>query len=163
MAEVPEIRVRTLVDAPLREDGDFVLYWMTAARRPRFNYGLDHAVHHAMTLGKPLVVLECVRIGYEWACARFHRFILDGMRDNAAYFAEHDVRYHPYVEPEAGAGKGLLKALAQDACLVVTDDFPAFFLPRMLEAAADQLDDVVRLDAVDSNGLFPMHAWHARV
>ena len=36
---------------------------------------------------------------------------------------------------------GRLEALAADAVAVVTDDYPAFFLPRMLEAAADRLED----------------------
>ena len=43
---------------------------------------------------------------------------------------------HPYVEPAPGHGKGLLSALAENACVVVTDDFPCFFLPRMLDAAS---------------------------
>jgi deoxyribodipyrimidine photo-lyase len=38
----------------------------------------------------------------------------------------------------------------------VTDDFPAFIVPKMLTAAADQLG--VRLEAVDANGLWPMRA-----
>jgi deoxyribodipyrimidine photo-lyase len=37
---------------------------------------------------------------------------------------------------------------------VVTDDFPAFFMPRMIAAAAKKLD--VRLEPIDSNGLLPM-------
>jgi deoxyribodipyrimidine photo-lyase len=40
--------------------------------------------------------------------------------------------------------------------LIVTDDFPAFMLPRMLEAGARQAD--VRMEAVDSNGLLPLSA-----
>ena len=40
------------------------------------------------------------------------------------------------------------------AAVVVTDDYPAFFLPRMLRSAAPRLP--VRLEAVDSNGLLPM-------
>jgi deoxyribodipyrimidine photo-lyase len=39
---------------------------------------------------------------------------------------------------------------------VVTDDFPAFFLPRMVEATAARCP--VRMDAVDGNGLYPMRA-----
>jgi deoxyribodipyrimidine photo-lyase len=39
---------------------------------------------------------------------------------------------------------------------VVTDDFPAFFLPRMIAAAGRALD--VSLEAVDSNGLLPLAA-----
>ena len=64
------------------------------------------------------------------------------------------MRYYPYVEREAGAGKGLLQALAASASVVVTDDWPHFFLPRMLEAAGQQLD--VCLEAVDSVGLWPV-------
>src|SRR5690606_21042313 len=55
-----------------------------------------------------------------------------------------------------GDGKGLLEALADDACLVVTDEFPCFFLPRMVAAAGARLD--VRLEAVDSNGILPLRA-----
>ena len=157
MASVPAIRVRTVTDTPVRDDGSFVLYWMTAARRPHHNFALDHAVDLAMQVDKPLLVLEALRVGYRWACDRFHRFVIDGMRDQAAYFDRHDIRYHAYVEREAGDGKGLVRALAEDACAVVTDDFPTFFHPRMLEAAAEQLEEVARLDAVDGNGLYPMH------
>ena len=38
----------------------------------------------------------------------------------------------------------------------MTDDYPTFFLPRMLDAAAARLD--CRLEAIDSNGLMPMRA-----
>ena len=50
----------------------------------------------------------------------------------------------------------MLSALAERAAAVVTDDFPTFFLPRMVAAAATELP--VRLEAVDSNGLLPMAA-----
>ncbi len=78
------------------------------------------------------------------------------MADNASHCAKHRLLYYPYVEPVAGAGKGLLEALAADACVVVTDEFPCFFLPRMVASAARKLD--VRLEAVDSNGLLPLRA-----
>jgi deoxyribodipyrimidine photo-lyase len=57
-----------------------------------------------------------------------------------------------YVEPAEGAGKALLRALAEDACMVVTDDF----LPRMVASAAKQLK--ILLEEVDSNGLLPLRA-----
>ena len=46
------------------------------------------------------------------------------------------------------------RARSERACCFVTDDFPCFFLPRMVAAAAAKLP--VRLEAVDSNGLLPM-------
>jgi deoxyribodipyrimidine photo-lyase len=66
------------------------------------------------------------------------------------------VRYFPYVEPAADAGKGLLAELGRHACVIITDDYPAFFLPRMVAAAASRLP--VRVEQVDSNGLLPLRA-----
>ncbi|MCA9582867.1 MAG: deoxyribodipyrimidine photolyase [Myxococcales bacterium] len=139
---------------PIRRDGAFVLYWMVAARRPRSNHALDRAVHLARETGRPLVVLEALRVGYPFASDRFHHFVLDGMADNRRAFAKHPVTYYPYVETRPGEGKGLVDALAQDAVAIVTDDFPAFFLPRMVRAFAERAP--VRVEAVDGNGLLPM-------
>lgn len=152
----PLHRVRTLRDGPIRERGAFVLYWMTAFRRPGWNHALDRAVAWAAKLDRPLLVLEPLRAGYAWASDRTHAFVLEGMAHNAAAFAATDAAYHPYVEPEPGAGRGLLEALARESCLVVADDSPVFFLPRMLAAAATRID--ARLEAVDSNGLLPLRA-----
>jgi deoxyribodipyrimidine photo-lyase len=80
--------------------------------------------------------------------------ILDGMREHAAALANTGVGYFPYLEPSPGAGKGLLAALAARASVVVTDDSPAFFTPRLLEAAAGVV--TCRLEAVDGNGLLPL-------
>jgi deoxyribodipyrimidine photo-lyase len=78
------------------------------------------------------------------------------MADNRELFDGRKLTYHPYVEPEEGHGNGLLMALAKDAAVVITDDYPTFFLPRMIAAASRSLP--VRLEAVDSNGVIPMAA-----
>ena len=153
---VPALRIRTLNDAPARPDAAYVLYWMIAYRRASFNFSLQHARDLARDWRKPLVVLEALRCDYPWASDRLHQFVLDGMADNRAAFADAGVSYYPYVESSRGAGDGLLEAFAQHACAVVTDDFPCFFLPRMVEAAARRLR--VRLDQVDSNGLMPLRS-----
>ncbi|MGA2430372.1 MAG: deoxyribodipyrimidine photolyase [Candidatus Acidiferrum sp.] len=155
MHQVAAIRVRDCNDAPVRKS-HYVLYWMIAARRVTFNFGLDRAFEYCRDLGKPLVILEALRCGYTWASDRVHRFVLDGMADNAAACKKAGVLYLGYVEPAAGAGRGLLEALARDACVVVTDDYPCFFLPRMVAAAAKKL--AVKLEAVDSNGMLPLRA-----
>ncbi|MGW8322044.1 MAG: deoxyribodipyrimidine photolyase, partial [Thermodesulfobacteriota bacterium] len=156
MSPVPKIRVRSVNQAPVEAKGRFVLYWMTAARRTERNFGLQQAVEWAIDLKKPVVVFEALRCGYPWANDRLHRFIMDGMLDNMARCKGKPVLYYPYVERAHGEGKGLLQALAGHACVVVTDDFPAFFLPRMLEAAGERLP--IRLEAVDSNGILPLAA-----
>lgn len=156
MTVVPETRVRQLNDEPVRKDGNFVIYWMIANRRSTWNYSLDRAIELSRETGKPLIVLEALRTGYPWASDRIHRFVLQGMSDNRDSFSDSPIRYYPYVEPSAGDGAGLLEALASQAVAVVTDDFPCFFLPRMVSQVADRLD--VAMEAVDSNGIVPMTA-----
>jgi deoxyribodipyrimidine photo-lyase len=129
---------------------------MIAARRLRHNFALDRALEHCREFKTPLLILEALRCGYPWASDRIHQFVIDGIADNTEYCRERGIAYYPYLEPQPGAGKGLLEALAADACVVVTDDFPCFFLPRMVAAAAAKL--AVRLEAVDCNGLLPLRA-----
>lgn len=153
---VPAVRIRLTNDRPVNLRGRFVLYWMVAYRRVAWNYALDRALEWCDELGKPLVILEALRVDYRWASDRHHGFILDGMADNASRLTEAPVTYYPYLEPEKGAGKGLLGELGRQAAVVVTDDFPSFFVPRMVQAASRKLP--VRLEQVDSNGILPLRA-----
>lgn len=153
------IRVRSLNGIDPKEPrrgAAHVLYWMTAFRRTRANFALERAIDWARERRLPLVVLEALRCGHRWASERTHAFLLDGMRANAARFANAGVLHIPYVEREAGEGRGLLEALARRAAVVVTDDWPCFFVPRMAAAAAARLP--IPVEAVDSNGLLPMRA-----
>jgi deoxyribodipyrimidine photo-lyase len=160
MQQVSEFRIRKCNDYPPNVQGDYVLYWMIANRRVQWNFSLQRAVEWTVLLGKPLVVFEALRCGYEWASDRLHSFIIDGMRDNKKSFSESSVLYYPYLEQNHDAGKGLLKALSAKACCVVTDDFSCFFLPRMVSAAAEQV--TVLLEGVDSNGILPIN-WTDKV
>lgn len=153
---VPPLRLRAINAAPVNRRGGYVLYWMIASRRLGWSFALDHAVDWARELDKPLVIFEALRCGYRWASDRLHRFVIDGMRDNQRRLAGGEVVYYPYLEPEPGAGKGLLAALAARAAAVVTDRFPCFFLPRMVAAAGRALE--VAAVEVDSNGLYPLDA-----
>ena len=156
MSSVPPIRLLPLNRAAVNPAGDYVVYWMTMNRRPWFNFALQRAVEEARRLGRPLLVLEALRLGYEFASDRLHSFILQGMAANQAALAGRGVLYYPYVETEPDQGKGLLLTLARQACLVVADHFPCFFPPRMLAAAARR--SPVRLEAVDACGLLPLAA-----
>ena len=153
---IPAERVRTLRDDPPNPEGSYVLYWMTAARRLRWNFALDRAVEWCLTLGRPLVILEGLRAAYPWASVRLHRFVMDGMAEKARAALPSGVLYFPYVERVPGEGRGLLEALAGEAAVVVGDDFPCFFLPRMVESAVEQCP--ARFELVDGNGVLPLRA-----
>ena len=150
----PPERIRTLNGAPMRAEGEYVLYWMVATRRLTWSHALDRALEHAVGLDRPLLIFEPLNVGYRWASDRLHAAILDGMREHEAALAGTGVAYLPYLEPTPGAGKGLLRALAARACVVVTDDAPVFFTPELLTAAARI--EACRVEAVDSNGLLPL-------
>ncbi|MGB7345618.1 MAG: deoxyribodipyrimidine photolyase [Pirellulaceae bacterium] len=127
---------------------------MIAFRRTRYNFALEHAIDLAKQFDKPLLIFEPLRVRYQWASDRLHRFVIEGMRDNAAALANKPVTYFPYVEPKPGAGTPLLHRLAKQACTVVTDEYPCFFLPTMIDAVKDQIP--ARLELIDSNGVMPL-------
>jgi deoxyribodipyrimidine photo-lyase len=143
-------------DRPVRPDGSYVLHWMIAFRRASSNFALQRAAEAARELGRPLVVLEPLKVDYEHASARLHRFVIDGMIETASAFRGTPVTYLPVIEREAGQTRRCLEELVAAACLVTTDDYPAFFLPAAVAALAARAP--VRVEAVDSNGLLPIHA-----
>lgn len=151
---VPAVRIRALNDRQVDPGRAYVLYWMTAFRRLTANFALERAVEIARDTGRPLLVFEPIRVDYPFASDRLHRFVLDGMAEHAQALQGSPVTYFPYVEPSSAAAHGLLRDLASRAVAVVADDYPCFFLPRMLESAARQVD--ARLECVDSNGLLPV-------
>ncbi|MEE2643331.1 MAG: deoxyribodipyrimidine photolyase, partial [Myxococcota bacterium] len=151
---VPQIRVSQLNNVGPNPQGDYILYWMVAARRTHHHFALEHALSWSRKLNRPLLVFEPLRLGYRWASPRLHRFIIDGMRDNEANFAAAGISYYPYVEPQENDGRGLLRALCERAAVVITDEFPCFFIPRMIASAARRAS--VLFEQVDGNGILPL-------
>ncbi len=149
-----QARLRRLNAHKSHAAGAYVLYWMQIYRRLTHNHALDYAVRCARELGKPLVVYEGLRLDYPWASQRLHHFVLGGMRDNARRARALGLNYWPWVETEAGSGRGLLRRLAARAALVVTDDFPCFIVPEQSAALAQAVS--VPVFAVDANGLVPL-------
>ena len=154
MVQFPVERIVRYNNASINTDGEFVLYWMTAFRRAHWNFSLERAAGWAQEMRKPLLVLEALRCDYPWASDRLHSFILDGMRDNQSDFKDTAALYFPFVERFKSEGKGLIRELASRSCIIITDEYPSFFIPRMTRAAAKDL--AIRMEAVDSNGLLPM-------
>jgi deoxyribodipyrimidine photo-lyase len=155
-SRVPSVRLQPGNAAPVRARAKFVLYWMSASRRVGWNFGLQRAADWARALGKPLVVVETLPSGCRWSSARHHTFVLQGMAESARRLERAGVRYYPYVEPKRGRARELLRALAAEACAVVTDDFPIVEASEETAAVAGQVS--VLLEKVDSCGLLPMRA-----
>ena len=156
MAAVPDLRLGLANEAPVNRTRRLVLYWMTTARRVTWNVGLDRAVWWAKRLNLPLVILETLPADRRWDSDRLHRFALDGMADTVRRAGGRAVAYYPYVERKRNDGAGLIAALGRLAAVVVTDRFPCFIWPEVVEQTGARLG--VRLEQVDSNGLLPLLA-----
>ena len=150
------IRLQTLNDRPVDTSKPYVLYWMTSARRPQFNFALEHAIDLANQHNVGLVVFEGLRMNYRWASDRFHQFVKEGMIANQTAFSPSNVHYIPCFETPDVPIKELLWTLINQAAAVVTDYFPAFFLPKMTALAAQK--SPVQFQQIDGNGIYPIWA-----
>ena len=153
---MPAIRVSEANQKPVRKDGAFVLFWMIGARRVRYNFALERAIAWAKELDRPLVILEPLRCDYPYASDRFHRFVIEGMRDHAQALERSFVTYVPWIERARHEGKHMLAAYASHACLIVSDLSGVPWMRGMLDAAAERVP--VRVEVVDGLGIMPMRA-----
>jgi deoxyribodipyrimidine photo-lyase len=79
------------------------------------------------------------------------------MREHRDYFNQENskgVTYVPFVESEIGHGKGLIYALAQHACGIISDEFPVFIIREHNERVANKI--TIPFITIDSNGIIPL-------
>ncbi|MBA61857.1 MAG: deoxyribodipyrimidine photolyase [Planctomycetaceae bacterium] len=152
----PIDRLRLLNKKPLNSDASYVLYWMVANRRLAYNYSLDRAVEYAMRLNKPLLVVEPLAKSYRWSSPRLHHFVMEGMEQNLSASGKMPLTYYPFVESDQYPQSDMLRSFSADACVVVTDDFPCFFIPKLLKSLGRTVP--CQAEAIDSNGVLPMRA-----
>jgi deoxyribodipyrimidine photo-lyase len=150
---VPVERITACNGRDVNGAGEFIFYWMIAARRRHFNFGLQRAVEWASELRKPLLVVEALGGNYRWVSRRFHAFIQQGMADNLKAFKQSAVTYYPYVERCGAPSAGMAHALAARSCVTITDDFPAFDLPGWVDAVSSRAPALV--EKVDSSCIVP--------
>ena len=156
MVQVPLTRVTTLNDGNSKSiaDSDYVVYWMIAFKRVGYNFALQRAVEWANTLSQPLLILEPLILDYPMSSIRFHKFILEGMKEVDEMIADTNAYYYPFVEQSAQESEGLLKEISKNASVVVTDDYPTYFVPQMIAKASGEID--TKYELVDSNGVVPI-------
>lgn len=98
-------------------DGDYVLYWMQATQRVRYNHALGYAVGEANTLNLPVVVYFGLTDDFPEANVRHYRFMLEGLKETAAGLEELGIQMIAVrTSPPAGAIE-----LSKGASLAVVD------------------------------------------
>lgn len=140
-----------------RPGGEYLLYWIQTTQRAEDNFALEFAIEQADALGVPVLAYFSLRPDYPWASDRFHTFMLQGVVDMAAGFAERGIQFVHFLDQrEQGGGvdhHANLKALAARAAMVVTDWFPTFIMPRQLRQLRDSV--AAPVVAVDSACVVP--------
>lgn len=130
---------------PPRAEGAFVVYWMRVAARAFENPALDVALTAARALGKPVFVYHALSEGGRYASDRLHTFALEGARDVQRQCAERGIGYAFHLE-RSGAREPVVRTLAQQAALVVTDFMPVKPLLRQ-DAELSRAAPLWRVDA----------------
>ncbi len=109
-------RIHQAKSVPFR-GGRYILYWMQASQRTRFNHALEYAVAEANRLDLPLVVGFVLTGGFPEANLRHYTFMLEGLANIADSLKRRGIawalRWGDMVEE-------VLK-LAANAALVVSD------------------------------------------
>ena len=114
---IQDQRIERLNDEPVRQKGAYVLYWMQAAQRERYNHALEYAVRRANELGKPVLAAFCLVDDYPDANARHYHFMLQGLRQVRDALAERKIR----LIVRKGRPADCIMELSKDASLLVVD------------------------------------------
>ncbi|AHY47479.1 FAD binding domain of DNA photolyase [Rubrobacter radiotolerans] len=115
--EVQSERVQPLNEEGVREDGDYVLYWMQASVRSRFNHALEYAVQRANDLGRRLLVVFGLTDSYPEANLRHYTFLVEGLKDVEGNLKERGIKF----VVRRGSPDDVALGEAERASLVVTD------------------------------------------
>lgn len=123
-------------------------------KRSYDNHALKFAIEKANELDLPLVVYEGLKFYYPWASDRLHTFILEGVEEKRKEFKKLGITYLFYLQKVDRSPKQTVKKIANDAALIVTDDYPCFIIPEHNRAIAEKAN--IPVYAVDSNGIIPL-------
>ncbi len=112
---IQSTRVHLLKDAPSAA-GDFVLYWMQASQRTRFNHALEYAIEQANELNLPVVVCFGLMDDYPEANERHYAFMLQGLADVARNLSKRGIRFVIQHGSPADVAIGCAKNAAMLVC-----------------------------------------------
>src|SRR5262249_5337900 len=111
---IEKTRVQTIGDGPIRA-GRYVLYWMQASQRTRFNHALEYAIERANELGVGVRVCFGLMDDYPEANARHYAFMLEGLTDVAGGLRRRGIAF----ELKRGQPAEVAISFARDAAMVV--------------------------------------------
>ncbi len=148
------VRVREIKQNPILEEKPYILYWMSMARRLVWNHSLDYSIHLSQKYKKELLIYEPLKMNYPWSSLRLHKFILEGMSYNIKEAKRLGLTYRAFVETPGNRIEEAFEKISSEAALVITDDYPAYIIPELLEQVSKKIK--CKFLAVDSNSIIPL-------
>lgn len=127
-------RVQILNDDPIANRSRYVLYWMQASQRTRFNHALEYAIERANQLRQPLLVGFGLTDRYPEANARHYAFMLEGLRDVKKNLASRGIEF----VLRRGKPDEVALDLARNASMVVCDRGYQRLQKRWRDRVADE-------------------------
>ena len=109
-------RVLNLNLHPIARNGKYLLYWMQASQRTRFNHALEYAIEKANQLKLPLVVGFGLMDDYPEANERHYAFMLQGLCDVYHALQERQIKMVVLHGNPADAAIELAAAAAMVVC-----------------------------------------------
>ncbi len=97
--------------------GRFILYWMQAAQRSRYNQALEAAVIKANRIGQPLLVVFCIDSSFPEANARHFYFMLQGLCDVSTALSERGISFTVIQ----GSASDIIPKIVKEASWLITD------------------------------------------
>ena len=74
-------RITPLNTKKIQRNGAYILYWMQASQRTRYNHALEYAIKQANQHKKPLLVFFGLTDTYPDANLRHYHFLLEGLQE----------------------------------------------------------------------------------
>lgn len=148
-------RIQQLSGAPVR-DREYVLYWMQASQRARFNHALEHAARMADELKVPLVVGFGLHADYPEANARHFAFMLQGLQESEAALRDRGIK----LAVRKHAPDQAAVEFSRRACTVVCDRGYLRHHKRWREHLAEEAD--CRVVQVETDVVVPVEVASER-
>ncbi len=118
------------------KDREYVLYWMQAAQRARWNHALEWAIRQANRRRKPVVAVFGLTADFPEATLRHYVFMLEGLRETQAELADRGIQ----LVIQKGAPDKVAVNMSKKADLAVVDEGYLHMQRQWRSAAARAMD-----------------------
>lgn len=110
-------RIQTLNNKEILTQKDYIVYWMQASQRVKYNHALYKAISISNEHNKPLIVYFAITDQFPEANARHYNFMLEGILEVKKDLEKLNI---PFFIEKTPIEKGVINA-CQQACCLITD------------------------------------------